>query len=102
MILNILPIAGRDDRKTDDPNRFDIDRPKKDHLTFSSGPHLCLGHFLARAEMRVLTEAWIKRISQFSLQPGIEHRHRMGFGLALLNLPIRWSVAGRVESTRAA
>jgi cytochrome P450 len=92
MVLNVLPIAGRDERKNDDPNRFDIDRPKKEHLTFSSGAHLCLGHFLARAELRVLTEEWIKRIPRFALQPGVEHRHRMGFALALLNLPVQWPV----------
>ncbi|WP_322045041.1 cytochrome P450 [Paraburkholderia sp. J67] len=92
MVLNLLPIAGRDERKNDDPNRFDIDREKREHLTFSSGAHLCLGHFLARAELRVLAEVWTQRIPRFSLQAGAQLQHRMGFALALLNLPVEWSV----------
>ncbi|WP_321884677.1 cytochrome P450 [Paraburkholderia bannensis] len=92
MVLNLLPIAGRDERKNDDPNRFDIDRAKREHLTFSSGAHLCLGHFLARAELRVLAEVWTQRVPRFALKPGVEHQHRMGFALALLNLPVEWPV----------
>lgn len=91
MVLCMLPLGGRDDRKTENPNTFDIDREKINHVTFSSGPHLCLGHTLARLEMRILTEEWIKRIPAFRLQPGVKTRSRVGTVMALEQLPLEWS-----------
>lgn len=90
MVLSLLPISGRDERKNEDPHRFDIDRPKKEALTFSTGAHLCLGHFLARAEMRILAEEWLKRVPRFSVVPGSVPKYRMGYALALLELPLQW------------
>lgn len=91
MVLCMLPLGGRDDRKTGNPNTFDIDRKKIDHVTFSSGPHLCLGHTLARLEMRILTEEWIKRIPSFRVKPGIKAQSRVGTVMALEQLPLEWS-----------
>lgn len=92
MVLCMLPLGGRDDRKTADPNTFDIDRERIDHVTFSSGPHLCLGHTLARMEMRILTEEWIKRIPSFRLKAGAKASSRVGTVMALEQLPLEWSV----------
>lgn len=90
MVLCLLPISGRDDRKNSNPNVFDIDRAKDDAstLTFSSGPHMCLGSFLARTEIRILVEEWCKRVKSFEITPGTELSFRMGFSLALTALPL--------------
>ncbi|QLY34321.1 cytochrome P450 [Nocardia huaxiensis] len=46
-----LPGANRDPKMFDDPNRFDITRENaREHLSFISGPHVCLGASLARME----------------------------------------------------
>ena len=90
MVLCLLPLGGRDDRRTDDPNAFNIDRGKFEHTTFASGPHLCLGHNLARFEMRVLVEAWLKRIPQFRLKAGARPKHRLGLVMALEELRLEW------------
>lgn len=92
MVLCMLPLGGRDDRKNADPNKFDIDRERIDHATFSSGPHLCLGHTLARMEMRILTEEWIKRIPSFRAKPGTKTHNRVGTVMALEQLPLEWNV----------
>ncbi|WP_425437675.1 cytochrome P450 [Nocardia nova] len=43
--------ANRDPKVFDEPHRFDVTRANaKDHLTFSSGIHACLGASLARME----------------------------------------------------
>jgi cytochrome P450 len=91
MVLCLLPISGRDERKNSNPHVFDLDRVKRESLTFSTGAHLCLGHFLARAEMRILTEEWVKRIPSFRLAGNNPPRYRMGYALALLELPLQLS-----------
>jgi cytochrome P450 len=93
VVCCVLPISGRDDRKNADPMAFDIDREKQPHLTFSSGPHLCIGHLLARLEMRVLTEEWVKRVPAFHLTPGSQRHYRTGTVIALENLPLSWEAA---------
>lgn len=90
MVLCMLPLGGRDDRKHTDPNVFDIDRERKDTLTFSSGPHLCLGHLLGRLEIRILTEEWLKRIPSFGLKAGETTPSRVGTVMALEKLPLVW------------
>jgi cytochrome P450 len=94
MVLCILSAGSRDPRKFDAPNLFDIDRKRVAHLTFSSGPHLCIGHVLGRAEVRILTEEWFKRVPVFSPKPGERHAFRIGTVMALENLPIEWSKTG--------
>jgi cytochrome P450 len=92
MVLNILSQGGRDVRINPDADRFDVDRPQISHLTFSTGPHLCLGHILARAEMRILTEEWVKRIPRFHARPDVRHGFRIGTVHAIESLPLEWDV----------
>lgn len=93
MVLCILCVGSRDPAKFASPNAFDLDRKRTAHLTFSSGPHLCIGHVLGRAELRVLTEEWFKRIPNFSATPGERHGFRTGTVMALENLPLQWGTA---------
>lgn len=47
-----VSIAGRDPGAHDDPDRFDPDRKGvRKHLTFGMGGHICLGQFIARAQI---------------------------------------------------
>lgn len=93
MVLNVLCLGSRDPARFEQPNLFDLDRKKTAHLTFSSGPHLCVGHVLGRAELRVLTEEWVKRIPSFSAVAGERHAFRIGTVMALESLPLQWPVA---------
>ena len=54
--------ANRDERRYDDPDRFDIYRPLAPHASFGSGPHTCLGVHLARMESRVALDALLDRV----------------------------------------
>lgn len=94
MIVCALPLGSRDDRRFENSGAFDVDREMLTHLTFSSGPHLCIGNNLARTEIRILTEEWIKRIPSFRLKPGVRHHSRAGLVTALEALPIEWDVQG--------
>lgn len=93
MILCILCVGSRDPAKFDAPNLLDLDRKRTAHLTFSSGPHMCIGHVLGRAEIRILTEEWFKRVDSFRAVEGERHVFRTGTVMALENLPIEWELA---------
>lgn len=93
MVLNILCLGSRDPAKFDQPNFFDLDRKKAAHLSFSSGPHLCVGHVLGRAELRIFTEEWVRRIPEFCATDGKKHHFRTGTVMALDSLPLEWNVA---------
>lgn len=93
MVLCILCLGSRDPSKFDRPNAFDLHRKRTAHLTFSSGPHLCIGHVLGRAELRILTEEWVKSIPAFSATANESHAFRMGTVMALENLPLEWKIA---------
>jgi cytochrome P450 len=90
MVVCVLSLAGRDDRLNANPNLLDIDRPQKSYLTFSTGPHLCVGHLLARSEIRILTEEWLRRVPRFSAVAGARHKFRLGLVNALESLPLEW------------
>lgn len=92
MVLNMLMATGRDDSVHINPDAFDIDRTDMSHLNFSTGPHLCLGHVLARAEMKILVEEWIKRVPAFQSTAGGQG-FRIGTVTAIESLPIEWDVA---------
>jgi cytochrome P450 len=51
MVVVLLAGANRDPQVFPDPARLDLDRPNsRDHLSFSSGIHYCVGAGLARLE----------------------------------------------------
>jgi len=93
MVLNLLPVGSRDPAKFTQPDVIDIDRRRAAHVTFSTGPHLCIGHVLGRAEIRALTEEWFKRVPAFRLASDEPRIFRTGTVMALENLPLAWDAA---------
>jgi cytochrome P450 len=66
-VLLLTGSAGRDDRVYDDPDRFDIHREPRPHLSFGYGIHFCLGAALARMEGRVALEETLKRFPTWTV-----------------------------------
>jgi cytochrome P450 len=72
--LNVfLGSANRDERRYTDPDRFDIHRTPAPHVSFGSGPHMCLGMHLARMETRVALDAVLERLPELRLDPEAPH-----------------------------
>jgi cytochrome P450 len=56
-VTPMLGAANRDPRRYPEPDRFDIFRDPKQHISFGNGPHMCLGMHLARMETRIAIDA---------------------------------------------
>lgn len=65
----ILPLAAvhRDPAAFEDPNELRLDRKRNRHMAFGAGIHRCVGSHLARTEMRIALEEWLKAIPDFAL-----------------------------------
>lgn len=66
-ILLSFPAANRDPAAFEDADQVLIDREVNRHAAFGLGIHRCLGSNLARMEMTVALEEWIKRYPRFEL-----------------------------------
>lgn len=91
MVLCPLALAGLDERANADPLEFQIDRKSPAHLMFATGPHLCVGHFLARLELRILLQEWLRAIPDFTLDPKTPRMVKIGSMTAFLQLGIKWN-----------
>jgi hypothetical protein len=66
-VLLGFPAANRDPKAFADADRFIIDRAVNRHAAFGLGIHRCVGSNLARLELRVAIEEFIKRFPRFEL-----------------------------------
>jgi cytochrome P450 len=69
MVLLSFPAANRDPAVFPDADKVVIDRKENRHAAFGLGIHRCIGSNLARMEMTVALEEWLKRIPDFRLDP---------------------------------
>lgn len=68
MIMVPISMSSMDDRLYEHPLEIDLDR-NPEHNTFGNGPHKCVGNLLARAEIQVFLEEWLKALPDFQLDP---------------------------------
>jgi cytochrome P450 len=71
MVLLPFPAANRDPRFIIDPDKIVIDRKENRHAAFGLGIHRCIGSNLARMELKVALEEWLKRIPDFTLDGAV-------------------------------
>lgn len=64
--------ANRDPARWDDPDTFDPGRAPRTHLAFGSGPHVCLGMHVARAEILTGVTAVLDRLPNVRLDADAE------------------------------
>jgi hypothetical protein len=66
-LLLPFPAANRDPEFFPDPDEVRIDRVENRHAAFGLGIHRCIGSNLARMELRVALEEWLRRYPDFEL-----------------------------------
>ncbi|MFA7554347.1 MAG: cytochrome P450 [Spongiibacteraceae bacterium] len=91
MIATPTPLAGIDDRFNSEPKTVDFARKTKNSLTFGTGAHICPGKTLARAELRITLEEWMKRIPDFSVDPDSTVTCTGGIVGVVDNLSLVWN-----------
>lgn len=64
--------ANRDPSRWANPDDFDVHREPQASLGFASGPHVCLGQHVARAEMATALNAVLDRLPNLRLDPDAE------------------------------
>ena len=69
MVLLSFPAANRDPAEFPEADRVVLDRKENRHAAFGLGIHRCVGSNLARMEIRVALEEWLRQIPDFRLDP---------------------------------
>jgi cytochrome P450 len=69
-----------------EPFSFDLRRDPNPHVAFGTGRHVCLGQSLARLEVRVFFEEFLRRVSEFEV--GEPDRLRSNFISGVKHLPV--------------
>lgn len=87
-VLYWFASANRDGTVFNDPFRVNLHRSPNRHMSFGqNGPHVCLGMWLARLEVRVLFQELAKRLK--SIEPAGEHKFlRSNFVGGIKELPV--------------
>ena len=71
-VMMAFPAACRDPEAFDRADEVIIDRQQNRHVAFGAGIHRCLGSNLARLELNVAIETWLKHFPDFELVEGAE------------------------------
>jgi cytochrome P450 len=93
LVLLSFPAANRDPAMFPDADKVVIDRKENRHAAFGLGIHRCVGSNLARMEMTVAIEEWLKRIPDFRLDPAGAVKWSQGTVRGPRQLPILFGKA---------
>jgi hypothetical protein len=94
MVLLSFPAANRDPAVFPDADKVVLDRKENRHAAFGLGIHRCVGSNLARMEMTVALEEWLKRIPDFRLDPAGQVKWSEGTVRGPRQLPVLFGKAG--------
>lgn len=92
MICIPTQVHGIDPAQNDDPLAIDFTRRRAPHSGFGSGPHMCPGQELARKEVAITLEEWLRRIPDFELAPDADLSPVPGIVGALKRVSLQWPV----------
>lgn len=94
-VMILLSSANRDERRFAEPDRFDIRRVDRRHISFNVGIHHCLGSSLARLEMRIAFDRLFAWLGEFDIDLQRSTRvHSLNFR-GFRHLPVRAQSRGK-------
>ena len=89
-ITSILPACNYDPDVFPNPTEVNFHRPRKPVLTFAGGVHSCLGAHLARLEVKICIQEFLRRIPNFTLKPGAKIEYWPGGVVGPKSVPLVW------------
>lgn len=87
-LFYLVGSALRDENEFDDPDQFRWDRTIKRSLAFGHGVHFCLGAHLAKLEVRLMVDAFLRRVPVYRFDMEAAVRPPSSFQLAWNVLPV--------------
>jgi len=87
-IITLLASANRDEREYPEPDEFMWDRPIQRSLAFGRGQHFCLGYHVARLEVAVMIEEWLRRVPDYRIIDEAAFRPPSSFQWGWSRLPV--------------
>lgn len=87
VVLNFAA-ANRDEQVFPDADTFDLHRAANNHLAWGHGIHLCIGRYLARAEIRIALHTLLSRFPELRLAGDVvESGLTGGSMMSIVSLP---------------
>jgi camphor 5-monooxygenase len=92
MVCIPTQVHGLDETINADPMRVDFARTRGRHSAFGSGPHMCPGQELARAEVAITILEWLKRIPDFRVAADANTNISGGIVAQVNRLVLEWEI----------
>src|SRR5690242_16786395 len=100
-VIAVMAAGNRDPERFPDPDRLDISRTENRHLAFGWAAHFCFGAALARIEGQTAFELMLRRLPNWTLDPGpLVWRSNLGLR-GLTKLPIHFEQPRAANSASA-
>lgn len=86
----VLPAANYDPDMFENPREVNFRRKRKPNLSFTAGPHSCMGAHLARLEMKIALGEFLRRIPDFKMKEGFKPQYWPGGVIGPKTVPLVW------------
>jgi cytochrome P450 len=97
-LLVCFAAANRDPSRFVDPDTFDPEREDNGrHVAFGFGRHRCIGEHLAKMELDIIIEEFLRRVPDYRLRPGAPVEMRLATVRGPKSLEIVWDAAEQKE-----
>lgn len=87
-IITLLASAARDEREYENPDDFVWDRRIERLLSFGHGQHFCLGVHVARLEITIMIQEFLKRVPEYHIDEASASRPPSSFQWGWNNIPV--------------
>ncbi|OYN78975.1 cytochrome P450 [Mycolicibacterium sphagni] len=88
-IITLLASANRDEREFPEPETFIWNRPIQRQLAFGRGQHFCLGYHMARLEIAIMLQEWLRRVGDYRILDDAAHRPPSSFQWGWNSIPVQ-------------
>ncbi|MFI7705202.1 cytochrome P450 [Nonomuraea sp. NPDC049480] len=86
----VMASANRDENRFENPDRFDMFRKKRPHLSFGFRPHFCSGHALSRAMGQIALEEVFRQLPNLRLDDSGQMRAKGWRFRGVTDVPATW------------